>query len=80
MTVEYILLFAMVLTLVLAAFYSGDNAVKDVFVQSGSRLGVRLERNIETGVGFNRASKNLPSGVNWACETSSCNRPFGMRN
>lgn len=79
MAVEYILLYAMVITLVLGAFYNGNSNVRDVFLESGSRLGVRLERNIETGSGFNQASRDLRAGVRWACETQSCKRPFGMR-
>lgn len=51
MTVEYILLLGLFVFLLMGVFL-GDSGPKNVFLQSGPRLGARMERQIAIGENF----------------------------
>lgn len=56
MTTELVLLLSMFVFIVLGGFI-GDNGPRNTFRQSGPRLAARLERDLQTGEGFNGVNK-----------------------
>ena len=51
MTIEVILIMALSVFITLGAFF-GNSGPETTFKNSGPRLGARIERNVQTGHGF----------------------------
>lgn len=62
MTVEYVLLMVCIFAIGLKFFSS---APMDAFKESGPRLGARIERQMQTGTGFQYGPKGNGQGVEW---------------
>lgn len=61
MTLEYILLLSLFVTLLMGAVTKGPN---DAFENAGPKLGARVEKHLTTGDGFTK----LGPGFKWAEE------------
>lgn len=63
MTVEYVLLLGLFAFVMIGGFF-GEKGPKNVFKQSGPRLGAHIERQISTGRQFNFQGNNweVPPG------------------
>lgn len=51
MTIEYVMLIVCVMAIALKSFFS---APREAFMESGPRLGARIEKHLVTGQGFTR--------------------------
>lgn len=60
MTVELVILLSFV-AMILGGIFTGDNGLYGSFSESAPKLGARLEKQIETGAGFN---DNTPT-ITW---------------
>lgn len=52
MTTELMLLLGLFAFILLGSFLNGKTGVEATFKKSGPRLGARIEKHLETGVGF----------------------------
>ncbi len=62
MTTELVLLLTIFMFVVIGIFKTPTKT----FEEAGPRLAVRLEKQIETGSGFNKKSQNTPTPITWS--------------
>lgn len=76
MSVEYILLLTFTVVLIVKAIL-GENGLPAGFQQAAPRLAARLERQIETGSGFNHMSRQngLSEPVVWTTPAQKMDQP-----
>ncbi len=76
MTVEYLLLTAIGALIVVKAFF-GDSGLPAAFQNASPKLAARIERNVETGAGFNSLSRNseVKEAVLWTAPNSRMGEP-----
>ncbi len=61
MTTELVLLLTIFMFVVIGVFKTPTKT----FEEAGPRLGLRLEKQMETGTGFNKKSFNTPKPITW---------------
>ena len=67
MSTEMLIIVMLGAFIAIGVFYSNDSSPRSAFLDAGPTLGLRLERNLETGAGFtdkSRETGNIENRVN----------------
>jgi hypothetical protein len=62
MTTELVILLALFVTVIVGVF----KTPAETFDNAGPRLGMRIEKQLETGSGFSDRTQNAPQAVRWS--------------
>lgn len=63
MSTEMLIILMLGAFIAIGVFYSNDSSPRSAFLDAGPTLGLRLERNVETGAGFTDMSLDNPGYI-----------------
>ena len=65
MAIETILLYIVTIGILWGAFLNPESGLEATFRNAGPKLGYKIEKHIETGSGFAKASEEFNHSITW---------------